>query len=256
MRRRYVLLLVGLVLALGLYAVRIHLGAHLEGDIALARSDRPGLRVLFVGNSFTAKNDLAGLVHRLAVGGRPVFAVSYTAPGWRLKRAAGHRGLAKLLHEVSWDVVVLQEQSGIPSTSEAERAREFDPYVAELDRKIRSVGAQTLLFLTWGYDGDGYHDMQQRLAAGYQNVAWRLRARIAPVGTAWAEALRRRPDADLWARDGRHPTRLGSYLAACTFYAVLTGNDPRATRYTAGLDPRDARFAQSVARDAVRRAAG
>src|SRR5438046_7379549 len=62
------------------------------GDLRLARSDRHGVRVLFVGNSLTFKNDLPALVHGL--GGRltPIFAGSFTAPGWQLRQFAGdHR---------------------------------------------------------------------------------------------------------------------------------------------------------------------
>src|SRR5687767_2910265 len=58
-----------------------------SGDIALARSDRTGLRVLFVGNSLTAGNSMPALVHQLAAGdkaARPIFAVQYVAGGWTL----------------------------------------------------------------------------------------------------------------------------------------------------------------------------
>jgi hypothetical protein len=49
-----------------------------DGDLALAKSDRAGLRVLFVGNSFTYYNEMPAMVHDLAEGdpgARPLFAV-------------------------------------------------------------------------------------------------------------------------------------------------------------------------------------
>lgn len=254
-RRVVILLAVGLVLSvLLLYVVgRPKVG----GDLTLARSDRPGLRVLFVGNSFTFRNDLPRLVHRLASAGHPIYAVSYTAPGWRLKQAAHDDRLASLLHDVRWDVVVLQEQSEIPSLPAEVRARELDPYAEELHEQITAVGARTVLFLTWGYregdrrnvPDDTFTAMQMRLGRGYSDVAAELRASIAPVGLAWIDALAERPQLELWAGDGKHPSRLGSYLAACVFYAVLTGKDPRGNRFTAGL--REARFLQRVAWDVV-----
>ena len=255
----------GVVLGVSTYAGLVKAGVAKNpfapsagGDLALARSSRPGHRVLFVGNSFTFRNDLPRLVHELSAGTDPVFAGSYTAGGWQLKWFAKDRGLDRLLHEVHWDVVVLQEQSQIPSFDAAYRAREFDPYVQALAWKIEAAGARPLLFLTWGYrtgdrhnvPRDTYAWMQQRLVDGYSNAAREVRAQIAPVGLAWAEALRRRPELGLWADDDRHPSREGSYLAACVFYATLTGKDPRLTRFTDGLS--DARFLQHVAWDVAR----
>jgi hypothetical protein len=89
--------------------------------------------------------------------------------------------------------------------------------------------------------------MQQRLDAGYAAAGARLGAAVVPVGDAWAEALRGRPGLDLWQGDDHHPTTAGSYLAACVFADALTGRDVRGDSYTAGLDPAEARFLQTVA---------
>jgi hypothetical protein len=70
---------------------------------------------------------------------------------------------------------------------------------------------------------------------------------MAPVGNAWYAAYVERPGLNLWDRDGRHPNRAGSYLAAYVFYGHLTGRDPAGSRFTAGLDPADARFLQTLA---------
>jgi hypothetical protein len=74
---------------------------------------------------------------------------------------------------------------------------------------------------------------------------------VAPVGLAWAQALQREPGLELWAGDGKHPSKLGSYLTACVFYASLTGRDASASRFTAGLEPRLAQLAQAVADEVV-----
>jgi hypothetical protein len=268
--RATALLCGGLVAGIALYVGLIQAGVVpnpfgpiASGDLALARSDRPGLRVLFVGNSFTFKNDMPALVHQLAAGdheARPVFAVQYTAPGWRLKKAAHDDGLTDLLSEVQWEAVVLQEQSQIPSLSIDERRRELYPFARSLQEKIARSGANTVLFMTWGYrdgddtnwPGDTFAGMQARLARGYSELAAEIPASVAPVGLSWAEALRRRPGLPLWAGDGKHPSRMGSYLAACVFYAVLSGRDPTRSAFTAGLRKAEARFLQRVAADIVR----
>ena len=93
--------------------------------------------------------------------------------------------------------------------------------------------------------------MQARLANGYEDLAKRLGASVAPVGLAWAEALAGRPGLELWESDGQHPSKLGSYLAACVFYATLTHRDPRESSFTADLTPSDARYLQKAAANIV-----
>ena len=255
----------GIVLGLTVYAGLVHVGIArslfaptLRGDIALARSDRPGLRVLFVGNSFTFKNSLPALVHELAAGdpgGKLIYSVEYAAPGWSLGQADKDGGLTKLLRDVKWDVVVLQEKSWLLSFPEEQWRRSTYPFARDLQGKIAASGAQTLLFMTWGYalgdrrtiPHDTYAEMQRRLAEGYSKLGAEVGARVAPAGLAWAEALRRKPALDLWADDGQHPGRMGSYLAACVFYAALTGRDPTRSRFTAGIEAGQARFLQRVA---------
>ena len=255
----------GIVLGLVAYSGLVHVGLArsllaptLSGDLELARSDRPGLRVLFVGNSFTFKNSLPALVHDLAAGdpgARPIFSVEYAAPGWSLHQADRDSGLARLLREVKWDVVVLQEKSWLLSYPEEQWRRSTYPFARDLHEKISAAGARTVLFMTWGYalgdrwnePHDTYAAMQARLATGYSRLGLELGVRVAPAGLAWAEALRRDPGLDLWADDGKHPGRSGSYLAACEFYAQLTGRDPSRSAFTDGLDPGQARFLQRVA---------
>jgi hypothetical protein len=60
-------------------------------------------------------------------------------------------------------------------------------------------------------------------------------------------ALVRQRGLDMWAGDGRHPNRAGSYLAACTLYAVLTGRDPAGSSFTDGLPAGQARMLQRIA---------
>jgi hypothetical protein len=177
-----------------------------------------------------------------------------------LEQFAGDHELARLLHDVRWDVVVLQEQSQIPSFPADDRAREFTPYVGRLAHEVRRSGAQPLLFVTWAHrtgdrrnvSGDTYAAMQQRVVDGYWDAARAANAAVAPVGVAWAEALSRRPELELWARDGTHPSRAGSYLAACVFYALLTRRSPVGNAYSADLEPAVARFLQRVAWDTAR----
>jgi hypothetical protein len=265
---------IGLVLAALVYVglvqaevLRSPLDPRIAGDIALARGDRAGLRVLFVGNSFTYDHSMPELVQELAAGDAgapPIFVVQYAAPGWTLEDAARDDGLADLLDEARWDVVVLQEQSQLLSFPPEQRRRETYPFARSLRREIVLAGGRPLLFMTWGYKegdprnypADSFTAMQARLADGYFDLGEELSATVAPVGLAWAKALQHERELDLWASDGRHPSASGSYLAACVFYTLLSGRDPAGSDFTAGLETAEAKLLQHVASAAVHGDAG
>ncbi len=249
--RAFLFICAGLVAGVSLYVGLIQAGVipfpfgpSVHGDLALARSDRAGMRVLFVGNSLTYYNSMPALVRQLAAGDEgapPVFAVWYTAPGWNLRGAAGDGDLRALLEDVRWNTVVLQERSDLASSALDRRRQETEPYVRDLRTRIAAGGARTVLFMTWRYREES-------------DLAAVLGLPIAPVAPAWGEAEARRPEIDLRASDGRHPNRAGSYLAACVFYATLTRRDPSASSFTAGLRASEARFLQHLAFETVTKA--
>jgi hypothetical protein len=225
--------------------IRNPLGPVVRGDLAGARSERPGLRVLFVGNSLTYYNDMPGLVQKLAAGdpgARPLFAVYYTAPGWSLRSASRDGGLADLLHEVDWDVLVLQEHSTRAAAPEESLRRDTVPFARDLQDRATAGGARTVVFMNWFAREPEATDLGIELAAS-----------VAPAALAWDEALRGRPGLDLLGSDGAHPNLAGSYLIACVFYATLTGRDPTASSFTAGLTRSDARYLQRAAANVARR---
>jgi hypothetical protein len=231
----------------------------LAGDVSQARSTAPGMRVLFVGNSFTHVNDMPGMVDRLAAaqpGSEPLFVVSYTKGSTALSFWASDGRLRGLLHDIPWNTVVLQEQSAIPSFPESIVDADMLPAARTLSEQATADGARTLLFMTWGYrdgngTGDSYDAMQARLAAGYGEAASALGAGVVPVGLAWQQAHRLELGLQLWQDDGHHPTTAGSYLGACVFYDVLTGRSPVGDPFTAGLGGDEARFLQGVAAETV-----
>jgi hypothetical protein len=240
---------------------RLSLVSTVSGSLADVRSDRPGLRVLFIGNSLTYVNDMPAMVERLAQedrGARRVFAVRYAPAGWRLEWAARDEGLMKLIADERWDAVVLQEQSAIPSLPGYREAHMY-PAARALAGAASRSGAETVLFMTWGYrEGDRYEysrddygAMQARVADAYTRLGGELHSLVAPVGLAWQTALSERPRTALWEIDGRHPSVIGSYLAACVMYRDIAARDPRGSRFTAGLAPGVARWLRRVAVEAV-----
>jgi hypothetical protein len=239
----------GIVAGVSLYVGFIQAGVIsnpfaplLQGDLQAARSHRSGMRVLFIGNSITYYHGMPQMVERLAAGeagAGPLFTVSYTRPGWTLQDAAADERLARLLREIQWDALVLQEQTDRAKASEDSLRHQTVPFAEELRRPIEARGARTVLYMTWY--GSHESDLGQLLAVP-----------VAPVASAWSEAHRRRPELPLIEGDGQHLSLAGSYLAACVFYSMLTGRNPTRSSYTGGLERSDARFLKRVASDVVK----
>ena len=97
----------------------------------------------------------------------------------------------------------------------------------------------------------GCAPMTQQLADAYTSVARANGAMVVPAGLAFAKAIAKRPALELYVPDKRHPSVAGSYLAAGTSFAALTGKSPVGSSYLGGLDADTAKFLQEVAWETV-----
>ncbi|MBN2516883.1 MAG: SGNH/GDSL hydrolase family protein [Deltaproteobacteria bacterium] len=181
------------------------------------------LKVLFIGNSYTYYNDLPGMISQLAASSDEfqqldtrMIAVGYKTLEWHY----GNPETLDAIKQADRDIVVLQEHSMRPVE---DRDKMFD-YASKLDGEIKSSGARTVLYLTWARKH--IPEMQEGLTDAYLTLAGKLGATVAPVGMAWQKALRTNPDFKLHKRDKSHPDLLGSYLAACVFYATFFRSSP------------------------------
>ena len=229
-------------------------------------------RVLFLGNSYTAANNLPHLVSNLASsGGHTIYVDKNTPGGYTL----AHPGNGHLYNSTSlglielgqWDYVVLQEQSQFP-VIDYYRNNFTYPGSYELDSIIREKNecAQTMFYMTWGrkYGGEqcidtscsipftDYSHMQDSLASAYMNMSNGLNTPVSPVGIAWKKSIVEYSDPiELFASDGSHPSLAGSYLAACTFYCAIFHETPVGLDFDAGLNPEYALYLQTVAEETV-----
>lgn len=182
--------------------------------------------ILFVGNSFTARNNLPGLIAQLArspdgATGHVVEHRLIQAGGASLRMHLNKGEAAQALRDEQYDYVVLQEQSTLPIKNRArmhENIREFDAI-------IRAAGAKTVLYMTWARQ-DAPPTAQQAIADAYASVGEDIGAIVVPVGLAWRAFLVKHKEPLLHDPDQSHPTLAGSYLAACTFHATLFGGNP------------------------------
>ncbi len=182
------------------------------------------MRVLFVGNSYTSFNGLPMVVEALSSSKvSPVrLEVGMHAPGGQTWE--GHDADPELEEKLAegWDYVVLQDQS-----VQAFVTRGVKNALLSLDEKVRTAGAQSVLYMTWARSRDeagplAVFEQNLALTRYYQEAGEAIDALVAPVGRAWEIALRD-PTRTLHRADGSHPTELGSYLAACVLFQTLTG---------------------------------
>jgi len=218
----------------------------------------PCTRVLFLGNSYTAVNDLPYTFAALAwSAGRRVDTALLAPGGWALADHATDPDTQATLAGSSWSWVVLQEQSEIPAL-ESDRQTLMYPAARDLVRMARAANAEPIFFDTWahqdGWPQNGlpdYASMQSAIDAAYLLIASEQRAAVAPVGQAWAQVVAGDPNPALWQSDGSHPTSKGTYLAACVFYAAIFRSSPVGLGYHPWVSDADARELQQAAADTV-----
>jgi len=210
----------------------------LFGCSATASCDGPAAanacsRILFIGNSFTYENDLPGTFAALAqAGGHRVVTGMLADGGATLADHLASPDTTAMLTGSRWDVVVLQEQSEIPSIAQF-RQQQMYPAARSLVQAIEAIRARPMLFVTWahqaGWPEKGlptFGAMQDQIDLGYRTIAGELGVAMAPVGPAWLEVAQESPGLSLFQGDGVHPTAAGTYLAACVFYATLFRQSP------------------------------
>lgn len=211
-------------------------------------------RVLWIGNSYTEVNDLPQMTADIAKNmGNVIDFSSYTPGGCTFEQHCSNMSMT-LICNGGWDVVVLQEQSQLPSFPQSQVEVECFPYAARLVDSVyaHNPNGEAMFYMTWGRkDGDQanakyfpvlgtYEGMDSMLYERYMQMAADNDASVSPVGRVWRYLRTNEPDLELYAGDGSHPSLAGSYAAACTFHTMFFGDDPSLITTDLGLDSKAA----------------
>ena len=204
------------------------------------------VRMLFIGNSFTTRNDLPGLLGAIAEAGAGTMIESKViAAGGASLRRHWNAGASDTISDEKWDYVVFQEQSTLP----IKNGKRFHENVREFVPVMKESGATMVLFMTWARKHEP--ENQKLLTDSYDSIGKELAATVAPVGSAWREMLERHDTPELHAEDGSHPTLAGSYLAACVFYTTLFDGDLKDLETEVeGLSHEEGRLLRQIAQSA------
>lgn len=229
--------------------------------------DRGELSVLFVGNSYTYYNDMPTAIFEkiAAAAGYEPYIISITGAGHNLYQHAnptdvcGARVMKELLPKniYIYNYVVLQEQSMRPASDDLAT---FYDAVRDLANRAKGIEAIPILYSTWGrHSSSDYltqtgltnETMTWKLAASYTAIAEELDIPVGYVGLAFYEVYTGDSGIELYDPDFTHPSYAGSYLAAMTLFAQMTGLDPTTVNFNGELSAEDAAVLKQAAKNAV-----
>eukprot|EP01084_Bolivina_argentea_P097700 175632_1 len=198
-------------------------------------------RVLFIGNSYIAWNNLPRIIFNIAASvGDCLEFDSNSVGGATLKDHVINPNSLNLIMKGNWDFVVLQEQSQYLSFPLWQVKKDVFPYASQLNELIvkHNQYVRVVYFMTWGRrNGDQlncakfpklctYDGMDDLIRERYIMMAKYDQAMLTPVGSVWRYIRDNKYDIDLYASDGSHPSPIGSYVAAICFYTILFKKDP------------------------------
>ena len=180
--------------------------------------EQADVSILFIGNSHSAP--IPGILIELfksQFSNQKVFIAM--VPSWGfLAEHAERNSTVSLIKQGPWDYVVLQAQKY--STS----GKYSYPYdgALKLSRIASSQGAKIIMYPEWSRRE--IPDEYKRINQIHNEIAKQTGAVVAPIGQAWELALKKNSKLKLYASDGNHASPLGSYLNACVFFSMVTGN--------------------------------
>lgn len=146
-----------------------------------------------------------------------------------------------------FDAVIMADCSQCPVHPQLKRV--FHEYAKIQSDIARKHGAVPMFMMTWAYKDKP--EMTAQLAEAYTVAGNDNDALVIPAGLAFAKAISKRPELEFYQPDKRHPTPIGTYLAAATAYAAIYSKSPVGISYTADINSEIAKFLQTVAWETV-----
>lgn len=224
------------------------------------------LRTLFIGNSYTYVNNLPDVISQMAASDGNTLIYNISAPGGStLQQHCNNSATRNLIQQGNWDYVILQEQSQLPSFPDYQVETEVYPFARRLDSLVHAYNpcARTVFYMTWGRkNGDQqncagfpplctYEGMDSLLQLRYTAMADSVNAYLCPVGHVWHDIRNINPALELYQADESHPDPAGTFVAACSFYALLFDANLQNNNYNYILPPGDAFFIKGRAQVVV-----
>ncbi len=189
-------------------------------------SSKP-IRVLIVGNDVLHFNDVPNMLREVGVmskSWRPLEVACVAQGDFCLAQHAGDQATLSMIAEKDWDFVVLQERWTQPLQDPAVMLES----ASALSKLAREKRSEVVLLIPWADSGDKAR--QEVLSTVCRKLAERLSLQVAPAGDLFFQIADKHKELALYEADKHHVTPLGSWIAAATVYAVVTGQKPKLTK--------------------------
>ena len=223
--------------------------------------------VLFVGNSLTNNNGMAEMVRRMGFTTDRVLLYAQHAPGsTRLADHADSGELESTIATSEWDFVSIQAQSAELALDGIQVENNVFPNALSLVDKIRANhnASIPLFYMTWGYENGAeglcdpfppsctFEGMNGVIKENYLTLMDLAEGQVSPCAELWTVLRERHPELDLYAFDGIHPSILGSYAVALSFYTMIFKADPTLVTYHRDeLDTADEQLLREIVKEVV-----
>ena len=195
--------------------------------------------VLFIGNSFTFYNSLDVMSETIAKNiGIDMTCKSYTLGSHSLLEdtdpndSLGKKIFADLKVNQYTDII-LQDKSNYPYNHYAD----FKSGVRGMKEKIVPLQSEAKIHLyeTWGYTSENLTapipEMESVIRKNTTMVANLYGLEVTYVGQAFTYVYENYKDINLYHQDNKHPSWIGTYLAALVHVATLTGEHVKGVTY-------------------------
>ena len=210
------------------------------------------MKILFIGNSLTYYNDMPELVMKLGKAvGKDIYTFKATVGSATMcQQTASTTEIGKLVDKAlsqDWTHVVIQPSRRITDKENTVKNAELSA-AKVLDERIKSAGAETVIYATWGNNTGAYtvykmnSDGINASSAGTYSIsrtdhtaymksiseefATSLGAPMVDCASLFEFMATKYPDVNMYHSDERHPSLYGSYAIACAFYAYFYNESP------------------------------
>ena len=219
--------------------------------------DKDTVKVLFIGNSYTYRNDMPSIFEEIAISkGKKVYVEDCTLGKATLAIQSRRFAVKNAISSEKWDVVIIQGSSRDFVKDSSIIVKKTKPALEKIIKAVQKNNPSTkmLFYMTWGYrngfkpidEVNTFEKMSNLIEKRYLSLYETYNIGVVPVGMAWKDVRKKRDEVVLYVKDGAHPSLKGSYLTACCFYSAIFNDSPVGSNYYSLLGPKICYFLQSI----------
>jgi hypothetical protein len=193
-----------------------------------AFEDKNPENILFIGNSFTFYWNLPLVVESMANERDYNFNITQsTASGSSLKDHWFQKNELKskmLIKNGKYNRVVIQDHSLNPLQNPVQSRKYFTKFI----EWTKANNGIPYIYATWMYMGisTNNYDVLDPVQYALKPVIDKTGAVMVPIDQAFRIFQERYPAIPIFMSDGKHPSPVGTYLAACLYFKIFTGESP------------------------------